>query len=138
MGNKYPRRTGLELTRAYPVGSGVLIEPGDLLKLSGGKITPMAAASDNLTFIGRAVERHETTQGSGEVTIALANANVIYEYDLDAATDIAAEDNLAWSDKQTLTASDTDPIARAVESKLQATSIRCRFKLPAVLVGDAS
>jgi len=138
MADKFVKRAGYELNRAYPVGSGVLIEVGDLLKLSGGKVTPMTAASDNLTFIGKAVERHESTAGSGEITIALANANTIYEYDLDSATDVAVDANLAFNDKQSLTASDTDPIAKAIESKLQATSIRCVLKLPAGMVGDAS
>jgi len=138
MSNAFVKMNGYELTRAYPVGSGVLIEPGDLLKLSGGKITPMAAADDNLTFIGKAVERHAADAASGEITIALANANVIYEYDLDAATDIAVNDNLQWATKQSLSKSDTDPIAVAVESKLQATKIRCVLKAPAKMVGDAS
>jgi hypothetical protein len=138
MSNVFSKRTGFELNRAYPVGSGVLIEPGDLLKLSGGKVTAMTAASDNLTFIGKAVEAHQATLGSGEITVSLANGNVIFEYDLDAATDIAVNDELQWATKQSLKKSATDPIAVAVESKLQATSIRCVLKIPALLVGDAS
>jgi hypothetical protein len=138
MGNIFPKRSGVELARAYPVASGQLIEPGDLIKLSGGQIMPMAAASDNLTHLGRAIERHETTQGSGEITIGLANGNVIYEYQLDSATDIAVNDNLQWATKQTLSKSDTDPIAVAVESKLQATYILCVLKTPAKMVGDAA
>lgn len=138
MGNIYPKRSGFEVTRAYPVASGQLIEPGDLIKLSGGQLMPMAAASDNLVFRGRAIERHETTGGSGEITIGLANGNVIYEYELDAATDITVDDELAWSTKQKLTKDTTDPIAVAVESKLQATYIRCIFKTPAKMIGDAS
>ena len=138
MSNAFTKRTGFELNRAYPVGSGVLVEPGDLLKLSGGKVTAMAAASDNLTFIGKAVEAHQADLASGEMTVALANGNTIYEYDLDAATDITVNDELAFNDKQSLTKSTTDPIAVAVESKLQATSIRCVLKMPAVMIGDAS
>lgn len=138
MGNIYPKRAGFELTRAYPVASGQLIEPGDLVKLSGGQLMPMAAASDNLTMVGRAIERHETTGSSGEITIGLANANTIYEYELDAATDMTVGDELAWSTKQKLTKSSTDPIAVAVESKLQAEYIRCVFKVPATMIGDAS
>ena len=138
MSNVFSNRTGFALNRAYPVGSGVLVEPGDLLKLSGGKVTPMAAASDNLTFIGKAVELHGTALASGEMTVSLANGNVIYEYALDAATDIAVNDELAFDTKQSLTKSATDPIAVAVESKLQATSIRCVLKMPALMIGDAT
>ena len=138
MGNIFPKRSGVELTRAYPVASGQLIETGDLLKLSGGQIMPMAGATDNVAFRGRAVEAHATTAGSGEITIALANGNTIYEYQLDSATDIAVDDNLQWATKQTLSKSDTDPIAVAVESKLQATYILCVFKTPAKMIGDAS
>jgi len=138
MGNVYPKRTGFELLRALPVGSGVLVEAGDLIKLSGGKVTPMAATTDNLAFYGRAVERHGSDQSSGEITIAIANAQAVYEYDLDAATDITVDDNLQWATKQSLSKSDTDPIAVAVESKLQATSIRCVLKQPSKFTGDAS
>ena len=138
MSDIFPRRAGDELTRAYPVGSGVLIEAGDLLKLSGGKITPMAGITDNVAFIGRAVERHETTDVSGERTIGLANANVIYEYELDGATDMAVNDELQWATKQTLSKNATDAIAVAVESKLQATYIRVVLKKPALMIGDAT
>lgn len=143
MSDKFTYRSGLEILRAAPIGSGIATEIGDHLKISGGKVTPVTAASDNLAFYAKTVEAHASTQGSGEITVAIRNLNAIYEVDLDAATDMTIGDNLQLNGAQDVKKSDTDPIAVAVESKLQATSIRLIYKLPATtsglnFVGDAS
>lgn len=138
MSNEFVGRAGFELTRAFPVASGVLVEPGDLLYNNSGVVAKMSAATDNLNFVGRAIEKHAATDPAGEITVGLATGTYIHEYALDAATDIDINDNLAWSADKTLTKSDTDPIAVAVEKKLQATKIRCIFKMPAKWVGDAA
>jgi hypothetical protein len=126
----------------------VSIEIGDHLKLSGGKVTPVATSTDNLTFIGVAKDAHPSTGNnavSGEITVSIPNMNAVYEIDLDAATDMTVGDNIAMkaSSEQDGTKSDTDSIATCVESKLQATSIRCVYKLQNVtgglrFIGDAS
>lgn len=143
MSDKFTYRSGLEILRAAPIGSGVATEIGDHLKISGGKVTPVTAATDNLTFYAKTVEAHYSTQGSGEITVAIRNANAIYEVDLDAATDITIGNNLQMNGAQDVKKSDTDPVAVAVESKLSATKIRLIYKLPATsggltFLGDSS
>ncbi len=144
MADLFSFRTGFELLRTAPVASGVVIEIGDHLKISGGKMTKFTAAGDNLTFYAVAKEAHVSTDPSGEITVAIRNANSVYELTLDAATDIAVGDDLASDGTaQVVTQSSTDRIAVAVESKLQATTIRAIYNLPATtgglnFVGDAS
>jgi len=146
MSDKFTYRWGYELLRAFPVKSGVSVEIGDHLKLSGGAITPVTAASDNLIMLGVAKEAHPSTGKeafSGEITVSIRNAQAIYEPTLDAATDMTIGDNLQMNGAQDMKKSDTDPIAVCVESKLQATSIRVVYKLLNTtsgvdFIGDAS
>ena len=127
-----------------PVASGTVIELDDHVKVSGGKAVRVTAASDNLTFRGIAREEHNSTDPSGNLLVSLPNANQVYEVELDSSSNITFGDNLALhTDGKKLTASDTDPVAVAAESKLSATKIRCFYKLINVTsgflaIGDAS
>lgn len=143
MADKFTLRTGFELLRALPIGSGVVAEIGTHLMISGGKMTPVTAATDNLAFMAVCKEAHRAVDPSGEITCAIRNAQAIYEVDLDAATDMTIGDDLQLNGSQDLKKSGTDAVAQAVDSKLQATSIRVIYKLPATtgalnFIGDAS
>lgn len=138
-------RKGYELFWSWPIGSGTVIEVGDLLKVSSAKAAKMAATTDNLDFIGAAKSAHGATDGSGTIQVWLPLPIMIFEYPLDAATDIAVGDALQWNAAQKLAKSATDPIATAVEAGLQKTTIRCVFRMPAATAtnlrlgtGDAS
>lgn len=138
-------RKGAELDWSFPIGSGVVVEIGDLLNITGGKATRMTATSDNLTFIGAAKSAHGSTDGSGTIQVYMPLPVMVHEYPLDAATDITIGDALQWNAAQKLKKSVTDAIATAVESKLAATTIRCVFRMPAATstqirlgTGDAS
>lgn len=148
MSDKFTYRWGYELLRALPVKSGVAVEIGDHLKISGGAVTPVTATTDNLAMVGIAKEAHPSTGKeafSGQITVALRNAQAVYEPALDAATDITIGDAMQMEDgkAQSLKKSATDPIAVAVESKLQATSVKVIYTIPATtgglnFIGEAS
>jgi len=146
MGDRFEYRSGFELLRAMPVALGVVIEVGDRLKLSGGQLFRVSGTTDNLSFVAVAKEAHSATDPSGEITVALRNANAIYELTLDAATDITIMDELQMNSttpESVAKKSTTDPVAVAVESKLQATKIRAIYTIPATsagptFLGDAS
>jgi hypothetical protein len=138
MSNKFKYISGYETLRALPVVSGVVIEVGDNLKLSGGFVEPVAATTDNLVFIGVAKEAHAATSPAADLTVSLANGMSIWESELDAATDITAGDALQLNGEQSLKKSATDAVALAMETKLGATKIRHIFKIPALLIGDAT
>lgn len=126
-----------------PVASGTVIEVSDLLMMSSGKARVMSATTNNLVFVGPALAGHAATDPSGTIMVGKPNGIDVYEYDLNAATDITFGDLLQWNAAQKLAKSATDAIACAVESKLQATKIRCVFMIPATTgalraVGDAS
>lgn len=143
MANKFYYREGPKLLTKAPVGSGVQIEIGEMLKISSGKVTPVATSTDNLAFCGLAAERHSTTDASTTIQMYMPLPNTVFEIDLDAASDLVIGGQLQIEDSQTLTVSTTDAIASTIESKLQATAAMCVFKLPQhtngfKLVGDAS
>lgn len=138
-------RKGYELFWSWPVASGTVIEVGDLLKNSSGKAARMVSAGDNLNFIGAAKSAHGATEGSVTIQVWLPLPVMVFEYPLNTATDVTIGDALQWQATQVLAKSATDPIATAVESKLQATVIRCVFRMPAATAtqirlgtGDAS
>jgi hypothetical protein len=143
MANKYNYRSGPKEVRRVPVASGTVIEIGELLKLSSGRAAKMATSTDNLTFIGVAEEAHAATDPSGSISVAAPNAQTVYEYDLNAATDVVVGAAYQWNADKTLKASTTDPIATAVRSELAASTALVVFRLSAVSsslgeVGDAS
>ncbi len=134
---------GNETLVKIPVASGVVVELDDHVINSGGQVVKATGATDNLAFRGHAREQHGSTNPSGELLISLPNAQAVYEVELDAATDIIFGDNLQLSGKDKLAKSDTDPVAVAMESKLQATRINVMYKLVSVTsgflsIGDAS
>lgn len=138
-------RKGYELFWSWPIGSGTVIEVGDLLKVATAKAAKMAAASDNLDFIGAAKSAHGALDGSGTIQVWLPLPTMVFEYPLDAATDIAVGDGLQWNAAQKVAKNATDAIATAVEAGLQKTTVRLVFRMPAatatnlrVGTGDAS
>jgi predicted RecA/RadA family phage recombinase len=138
-------RKGYELFWTVPVASGTVIAIGDLLYITSGKAALMRSGGDNLDFIGPAKSAHGATDPSTTLQVYLPAPWMIFEYPLDAATDVSVGNNLAWNAAQKLTKNDTNPIATAMASKLQATKIRCVFRMPAATstnirlgTGDAS
>lgn len=121
-----------------PVAADVVIAQGDLISLEGGLATVANAAADNLTIIGVSNEKHTTGDPAGTIGVYRLLPSSVFEADLDAATDITVNDNLAWATGQKVTKSATDAIARAAETKTGATKICLRFKLPVTLIGDLS
>jgi len=140
------RLRGEELICSMPIASGSVVEVGDMLKLSGGNVERMGATTDNLVFIGVAVEAHAATDSADRIGVALRNAQVQYKYPLEAATTVAIGDLLqanTTSPHNTLTKSATDAIAMAVKEGTSITAVEVVFLLPAQtgairLVGDAS
>ncbi len=131
MADSYKYRGGSKRVEEIPVASGTVIEIGNLLKLSSGKVVVMAATADNLDFCGVAEQAHGALDPSGTLAVGVPNVETTYEYTLDAATDVTWGDRLQWSTGHKLKKSTTDGIAIAVQSKLQATTILCKFLLPA-------
>lgn len=135
-----------EAIQALPVASGVLIEVGDMLKISGGNVEPCAATTDNLAFIGIAKEAHLATQGADQISVAIRNAHAIYRVQLDAATTIAIGDLLQLYNtdaEKKLVKSAADAVAMCVKGGTNVTEVDVQFLLPAQtgsnrLVGDAS
>lgn len=142
MSNAFKHFSGNETLEVIPVASGTVIDVGDHVMLSGGKVVRVASAGNNLTFIGYAKEAHRATDPSGGILVATPNLSELCMVELDAATDVVWGDELQLSGVQKLKKSDTDPVAVAAESKLAATSILCKYKIPDNgdfgNVGDAS
>jgi hypothetical protein len=124
-------RKGLELFWSWPIASGTVVEVGDLLANSSGKAVRMATTTDNLNFIGPSKDAHGATDPSTTIQVYMPVPVMVHEYPLDAATDVVIGNGLQWNAAQVLKKSDTTAIAVAVESKLQATVIRCVFRMPA-------
>ncbi len=138
-------RKGFELFWSAAIGSGTVIEVGDICRLSSGKAARFASAGNNLDLIGPAKSAHGASDGSGTIQLWMPLPVAIFEYPLDTATTIVIGDDLAWSANQVLTKNSTNPIATAVEGGLLKTTIRCVFRMPAATstnirlgTGDAS
>lgn len=135
-----------EVIQALPVASGVVIEVGDMVMISGGTVEICGATTDNLKFIGIAKEAHTATQGADQISVAIRNAQAIYRVTLDAATTVAIGDllQLYTSDaEKKLAKSATDPVAMCVKGGTSVTEVDVQFLLPAQtgsirLVGEAS
>lgn len=124
-------RKGRELFWSWPIASGTVVEVGDLLKNSSGKAVRMATTTDNLNFVGPAKSAHKSTDASGTIQVWMPIPVQTFEYPLDAATDVTIGDALQFNAAQKVKKSATGAIATAVESKLQATTIRLVFRMPA-------
>lgn len=124
-------RKGFELFWTWPIASGTVVEVGDLLKNSSNRAARMATTTDNLNFIGPAKSAHASTDPSGTVQVWLPLPVMVFEYPLDAATDINVGDALQYNAAQKVKKSATTPIATAVEAGLQKTTIRLVFRMPA-------
>ncbi len=131
MSDKYTYRSGPKDVEFIPIASGTVVEIGDHLKLASGKAVLQAATADNLDFCGVAAEAHRAVDPSGTVAVYPPGNGAVFEYELDAATDITWGDRLQWTTGKKLKKSTTDGIALAVESKLGATSVRVKFLVPA-------
>jgi hypothetical protein len=143
MANDFKALRGVETLQALPIASGVVVDIGDHLKLSGGVVEPVAAATDNLAFIGVAKEAHRSTDGAGKITVALPNAEAIYKVQLDAASTWVVGDLFQLSGEQKLSKNTTDPVAVAVNKGTSATEVEVIYLLPNTaaglrFVGDAS
>lgn len=124
-------RKGFELFWTWPIASGTVIEIGDLLKNSSNRAARMATTTDNLNFIGPAKSAHASTDISGTIQVWIPVPVMVFEYPLNAATDINVGDALQWNAAQAVKKSATTPIATAVEAGLQKTTVRLVFRMPA-------
>ncbi|RPJ55482.1 MAG: hypothetical protein EHM12_12130 [Dehalococcoidia bacterium] len=143
MANTFKYVRGQETLQALPIGSGVVVEIGTHLKLSGGLVTPVAAATDNLAYIGVAKEAHRAVEGAGKITVALPNAEAIYRVPLDAASTWVVGDLFQLNSTQKLAKNTTDAVAVAVNAGTSATEVEVMYLLPNTtgglrFVGDAS
>lgn len=143
MANDFKHVRGAETLQALPIASGVVVEIGDHLKLSGGVVEPVAAATDNLTFIGYAKEAHRSTDGAGKITVSIRNAEAIARVQLDAASTWVVGDVFQLSGVQKLSKNTTDAVATAVNAGTSGTEVEVLYMLPNTtaglrLVGDAS
>lgn len=143
MANDFKYVRGTETLQALPIASGVVVEIGTHLKLSGGVVEPVAAATDNLAFIGVAKEAHRATDPAGKITVALPNAEAIYRVQLDAASTWVVGDLFQLNSTQKLAKNTTDPVAVAVNAGTSATEVEVMYLLPNTaaglrFVGDAS
>ena len=129
MADGFYYRSGPVIVRRYPIASGTVIEVGDLVKDSSGKLALMATSTDNLSFVGVAAEAHAAGDASGSIGVYLPIPGAIFEYDLNAATDVVIGDELQYNAAKKLKVSSTDPIAVAIESKLTAANVLVTFKL---------
>jgi hypothetical protein len=128
MANTFNYRSGATDVVRVPIASGTVVEIGELLKLSSGRAVKMATSTDNLTFIGVAEEAHRAVDPSGSISVSRPNLQTVYEYTLDAATEITYGDVLQWNADKTRKKSTTDAIAIAVRSQLAATTALCMFR----------
>ncbi len=124
-------RKGREQFWTWPIASGSVVEIGDILKNNSARALRMATSTDNLNFIGSARSAHAATDPSGTIQVWMPLPTMTFEYPLDAATDIAVGDAVQFNAAQKVKKSATGAIATAVEAKLQATKIRCVFRMPA-------
>lgn len=143
MANDFKYVRGTETLQALPIASGVVVEIGTHLKLSGGVVEPVAAATDNLAFIGVAKEAHRATDPAGKITVALPNAEAIYRVQLDAASTWVVGDLFQLNSTQKLAKNTTDAVAVAVNAGTSATEVEVMYLLPNTtgglrLIGDAS
>src|ERR1051326_6899167 len=115
MADKFFYRSGPVLLRPVPIGSGTVVDIGMLCKLSSGKLTKVLSAADNLSILVIAAQAHGATDGSGTINAYIPNPLSVFEYDLDAATDITFGDALQMNTAQKLKKSTTDRVAVAVE-----------------------
>lgn len=118
-----------------PIASGTVVEIGDILKLSSSKAVVMVTSTDNLDFIGTAAQAHASTDASGTISVYMPLPQMVFEYPLDSSTSITIGDALRFNAKQKLNKSTSNSIATAYESKLNATTIRCVFRMPAATSG---
>lgn len=138
-GAKYVR--GVELIEDFPIGSGVVIDAGDLVKLSGGLVKPLAATTDNLVFIGVARGAHAATDGADRIAVAIANGGAVYRMTLDAASTFVVGNKFQayTSDpEKKLVDSDTDYIAIAVKEGTSVTETDVILCTPATHIAEAS
>jgi hypothetical protein len=138
---KYVR--GAETLQALPIGSGVVVEIGDHLKLSGGLVARVTAATDNLAFVGVAREAHRAVDGAGRITVSIPNASGIFRNTLGSPATWVVGDLFQLAGAQSLAKSTTDPVAVAVNAGTSATEVEVLYMLPNTaaglrFVGDAS
>ena len=121
-------KDNVEAVVAAPVDSATVVEVGQMLKLAAGEVAPVVDEDDNATFEGvaktakRAIDTHIE-----KVTISRRNAQAVFEAPLDTATSIVYGDTLAINNSKSLKKSATKVVAKAVETKADATSVRVIF-----------
>jgi len=132
-------KDGVEATVAVPVAPATAIEVGELVKLDTGEIIPVVDSTDNLDFEGVAKgAKRDIDTRVDKIVVSRPNATAVFEAPLDEATDITYGDLLQINNSKSLKKSATDPVAKAVETKLGATSVRVVFLRKASDTGDAA
>lgn len=138
MVDTYRLRKGDPKSQVYPKDTTTtVIEVGDMVKIASGKISPVSAVTDNLALRGVAMTS-SAAGSSDEVTIYEASPNAEWDFDLDTATTVVADEEVAISAAQAVTKQTSDAVAVITEAGTSLTVARIKFKRPAAYVGDAS
>lgn len=138
MADTYRLRKGDPKSQVYPKDTTTTaIEVGDMVKIASGEISPVSAATDNLALRGVAMTS-SAAGSSDEVTVYEAAPDAEWDFDLDTATTVASDDEVAISAAQAVTKQTTDAVAVVTESGTSVSVARIKFKRPAAYIGDAS
>jgi len=99
------------------LGSTRTIKRGEIcyFDAASGDLIPVAGAADNLHALVVADEEQSAAMPARFMWFILPRPGDVFEFALDAATQILWGDELQINDSQTLKKSTTDPIAQAIE-----------------------
>ena len=120
---------------ALPVATATAVNPGDLLKLVSGLVTPVTAAADDATAIGFAVESKEANVAApnGKITVALLDGISRMKVKLAVAATVAVGDQLEIVDAQNFVVGATDPVALVVVGGTTVSEVTAIFKRSALI-----
>ena len=118
-----------------------VIDIGDMVQAdSDGLLALAATATDNLAFRGVAITA-SPAGSSATVRVAMANADSQWDFALDTTTTVKVGYTLKISGDSQVLAYDsggTDTIAICTKAATDATTVRCKFKVPGAYLGDTS
>lgn len=134
----YRARRGAPTIQYLPKDAdATVLAVGDMAKEAAGVVTPVSALTDNLAFLG-VVNNGSAADSSNEVGVEMSDFDAEYEFPLNTATTITINDELQISGVQELTKGTTDAIAVATRAGTTVSTVFCKFKLPALAVGDSA
>jgi hypothetical protein len=137
--------TPIPVTQTYPVADAQALTLYSLVKLSGGNVVPMAAATDDC--LGICGTRKSANDGQTTCEVYPMGGDAVFEVDLDAASTWVVGDTFAFSSATSMTKSTANPIARAVNSgtsksrarvKLIGNTAETALRLTALTIGSGT